>query len=217
MRGVQRSTSLVLVVSTLLLSALAGLVIPLASGGQPEAGQEPWTPPAETPTSTATVALASAPAATAAATSAPAAKGPDAPATTRPMSTATSQNTQPAKTPGSTTTPSAPASPTATVPGTSEPAPTSTPTQTPQPPVSASPAGGTPQAQVSTDLLNLRASPGTDAQVVGIARGGDRFAVLARSADAGWLQVCCWNNAPIWLASTFVTVTGSIASLPVVP
>ena len=217
MRGVERSTTLIMVLSTLILSAVAGLIIPWASGGQPGDAQDQWTPHGKSPTGTPIVALAAAPVAVTIDKSTPVMRGSHTPTAAPHASTSTPQNTEPALTASATLAPGTPASPTATATETAKPVRTPAPTGALAALALATPAGPTPQAQVSVDLLNLRAGPGTDAQVVGIARRGERFAIVARNANAAWLQVCCWNDAPAWLASSFVTTTSRIDGLPIVP
>jgi uncharacterized protein YgiM (DUF1202 family) len=70
---------------------------------------------------------------------------------------------------------------------------------------------------VAVDLLNLRGGPGQGFGVVGLARAGETYTVTSRSEDGAWLQICCVNQAPAWLASGMITVTSTIDSLPIAP
>jgi uncharacterized protein YgiM (DUF1202 family) len=224
MHAGERSTSLVLVAVTLILSAVVGLAVPLISGSQPGRNTVGWTPPAATATSAETIAGTPSPAAPALASNTPVLEAvlpspspTSAPSSTRTLPTLTATDTSepaPVLTRAPTATRGLSRTPLVTVqPVQSEPSLTSLPAGQAQ----AQPTGGTPMVQVSIDLLNLRSSPNADSQVLGVARNGDRFAAVARNTNDTWLQVCCLNNAPVWLASGYVTVTGSIDALPVVP
>jgi uncharacterized protein YgiM (DUF1202 family) len=201
MRNGERSSTMIVVVVTLVLAGLIGLAVPLGSGRIPGpqvawVSPTPTTPP--TPVPTATAAESAAPTPTRTATDSPS-------ATPEPQQ------------------------PTATSP--SEPTPSPTPTaQASQPPLPTAirraaasitpPAGSSGavfQAAVAVDLLNLRGGPGQGFGVLGLARAGETFTVMARSGDGAWLQICCLNQAPAWLAAGMVTVTGTIESLPVAP
>jgi uncharacterized protein YgiM (DUF1202 family) len=74
-----------------------------------------------------------------------------------------------------------------------------------------------PRAEVREGPLVLRSGPSQGQPVVSIAQVGQAFTVTGRTADNAWLQVCCVNNGPAWLASQFVGVTGTITTLPVKP
>jgi uncharacterized protein YraI len=65
--------------------------------------------------------------------------------------------------------------------------------------------------------LALRLGPGPQFAIIGMAKVGDTFAIIARSADGAWWQVCCVNARPVWLAAEFVTVTGPAENVPVGP
>lgn len=98
---------------------------------------------------------------------------------------------------------------------------TAIPTPTPSPMSGANPttvaAGQAAKAEVAVERLNLRAGPGQNYGVVEVAKAGSAFTVTARNADNAWLQVCCVNESPAWLATEFVTVTGTIKLVPVAP
>ena len=76
---------------------------------------------------------------------------------------------------------------------------------------------GCPACQVREGPLVLRAGPNQTQPTLGSAQAGQAFTVTGRTADNAWLQVCCVNNQPAWLASQFVVVTGTLTTLPVKP
>ena len=79
------------------------------------------------------------------------------------------------------------------------------------------PGRGRPRAQVREGPLALRAGPNQGQPVLSSAQVGQAFTVTGRTADNAWLQVCCVNNEPAWLASQFVVFTGTLTTLPVKP
>ena len=196
MRVGDRSTNLILGIVTLILSALVGLVIPLASGGGGSTDTLAWTPPPATATHTATARL--------------------------PSPTAISVPTQapptPMPTPTRTARPTATPAPTLTV---ATPLPAVTPTElAPTPTVRApveAPAGEEgPFILIKADQLNLRTGPSADFPVRGLALQGDTFAVVGRNPDSSWLLVCCFDGAQVWLAAEFGALTGSLEAVPVI-
>jgi len=195
MRVGDRSTNLILAIVTLVLSALVGLAIPLASGGGASPDTLAWTPPPATATSARVSPI---------------------------MITPTTQLTQskPVTTPGATPTRTAtPSSPTPTAtptlpPSPTMPAPSATPTTSAQ---SATNQTEPPSVEVAAESLNLRVAPNTESPPFAIAQQGDMFTVTARTSDNTWLRVCCINETPIWLASDYVTVTGSLENVPIAP
>ena len=78
-------------------------------------------------------------------------------------------------------------------------------------------AAAAPRAQVREGPLALRAGPNQGQPVLSSAQVGQAFTVTGRTADNAWLQVCCVNNEPAWLASQFVVFTGTLTTLPVKP
>lgn len=70
-------------------------------------------------------------------------------------------------------------------------------------------------AQVPSGPVNLRSGPGSAYPVLGLAPAGGIYPVMARSADGEWWQVCCVGSAPAWVASSVISVTGSIETLPI--
>jgi hypothetical protein len=41
--------------------------------------------------------------------------------------------------------------------------------------------------------------------------------VIGKSANGNWLQVCCFNEQQVWLSAAYVSITGSLEGVPVVP
>jgi uncharacterized protein YgiM (DUF1202 family) len=203
MQHTERPSTIIVIVVTLVLAGMIGLAIPLASGSRPSRGQTAWQSPTPAPpTVPAPAVTATAPARQPTiqpATIAPTAMRRIEPATPRApftKATATQRTT-------STATQTAPA--TTTPPATAS---TTLPPGTP---------GTRLRAVVAVDLLNLRAGPGQGFGVIGLARSGETYTATARSGDGTWLQICCHNQAPAWLATGMVTVTGRLANLPVTP
>jgi len=202
MRNAERPSTLIVIVVTLALAGLIGLAVPLGSGSKPGRSLVAWTSP------TPTIPVTSVPAATA----------------TEPMTALATRVAT--RSPSMTSTP---LQPTAAVPSELTPPPTPTaqavqapsPTTTRRAPAVATPPAGSSgslvQAAVAVDLLNLRGGPGQGFGVLGLARAGQAFTVTARSEDGAWLQICCLHQAPVWIATGMVTVTGAIDSLPLQP
>jgi uncharacterized protein YgiM (DUF1202 family) len=212
MQHMERPSTVIVVVVTLVLAGIVGLAIPFASGSRPSREPAAWkspTPMAPTAPAPAASATASAmPSRTRAATSAPTASP-----TFKPPTATKSVDLTPSPSPTAESTPTQPPALTPTQP--------SRPPATAQPPAAATLPPGTPGTQLSAvvavDFLNLRDGPGQGFGVIGLARSGETYTATARSGDSIWLQVCCFNQAPAWLASGMVTVTGSLDRLPVAP
>lgn len=84
-------------------------------------------------------------------------------------------------------------------PAVSQPAPTVTPTTSPK-----APPLGTDQ-RLTTDILRVRAGPGTDYEILGRLRQGAVIDILARSEDGDWLQIAYPDVvSPGWVAAEFV-------------
>jgi len=204
-----RSSTILLTAITVGLALAVGLIIPLAGGTAPGGKPQPWTPP---PSPTATNIP---PTATVLPTSVAKTATPTA---TRVQPTATRSTVA---TPSLTSTVTASPTLRATAASTATAGPTATiiltraavisPTATLNP-GAAVPA---PLAEVLQEPLLLRAGPNQPA--ISSAQVGQVFTVTGRTADNAWLQVCCVNNAPVWLASQFVVVTGTLTTLPVKP
>jgi uncharacterized protein YgiM (DUF1202 family) len=225
MRIGDRSSTFLLTVITLILALAIGAVIPLASGSSPGGRPQPWTPP-PSPTETDPPATATQFSASQAKLTAPAA-----PRLTATTTRATGTLTPTLRATGTLT-------PTLRATGTLTPTLRATGTLTPtlratatltatavragavlSPTVALTPrtAAPAPRAQVREGPLSLRTGPSQVQPAVGVAQVGQTYTVTARTADNAWLQVCCVNNEPAWLAAQFVAITGTIATLPVKP
>ncbi|HEX7587338.1 MAG TPA: SH3 domain-containing protein, partial [Anaerolineae bacterium] len=108
--------------------------------------------------------------------------------------------------------PTAPA--TATVPPTATLAPSPTPVPpTPVPPTSTP----VPPKATTKQQVNMRQGPGTQFTIAGQMPKNTTATILGKNEDAQWFQVTFPDPAhPAWVASAFVTVTGTVDSLPVV-
>ena len=108
--------------------------------------------------------------------------------------------------------------PTVPVTPTVVPTATSAPTATPVPPTPVPPtATPIPPKATTKQQVNMRQGPGTQFTIAGQMPKGTSATVLGKNENAQWLQVTFPDVAhPAWVASAFVTVTGTIDSLPVV-
>lgn len=72
-------------------------------------------------------------------------------------------------------------------------------------------------AIVNSDVVNLRSYPSLAGEVVGQAKHGERFQIMAVSNDGLWLQLCCplGSSEPThqsWVSTEFMTVVPPITS-----
>jgi uncharacterized protein YgiM (DUF1202 family) len=88
---------------------------------------------------------------------------------------------------------------------------------TPIGPTRAAPSGSAPIAQIKEGPLTLRTSPSREGGIVAMAQVGETYTATARTADSAWLQVCCVQGSPVWLSAQYVTITGTISTLPIKP
>ncbi len=63
--------------------------------------------------------------------------------------------------------------------------------------------------------VNLRAGPGTNHPLVGSAKQGEIYPVEGRTADGSWLEICCIDGRPAWVAANVVGTGGDMASVQV--
>lgn len=195
----ERSSTFVFAAITLFLAALAGLIIPLASGGASGDADAVWTPPTLTSTRPiATVTIA---------------------ATRLPLPTSTVQ--APTRQAPTAIPPTPTAEPTATPGATVPPTPTETVT-----PAAVSDANSAPTARIAGAAVNLRAGPGTSFRILAAASTGDTFTITGQNADgapadgngiAKWWQVCCVAGGPAWVAGDFIEIIGDTGSVPIAP
>lgn len=204
-----RSTAMWLSLAVVVISALlAGFGIAWMGGGLLGRSEtSPYTPP---PTRTATATARTA----ALVSTRPATQQPAVavtPLPSRPV-TATAAPAATSTATAATASTSLPATAAAT---TVVPVATLRPSPTTAPAAQASPAAGQAVGQFPAGPVNLRSGPGPAFPVLGLAPEGGTYAVTARSADGEWWQVCCVGGVPAWAASSVISVTGSIETLPV--
>lgn len=71
-------------------------------------------------------------------------------------------------------------------------------------------------ATVNTDVLNMRAGPGTGHDVLGTAERDDELEILAKNADGTWIQVIIPDGTEAWVYLDLVTVKeGALDRVPV--
>lgn len=129
----------------------------------------------------------------------------------------------PTRTPFPTFTPTpiaATATPIAAASPTVEPAPVAAATTAPTaPPVAAATVEPTPitapQLTITSDAVNVRRAPSTDAELVGMVTAGQQFEVTGRTVAGDWWQVCCVAGQSGWVFGELATVTNGDAA-PVV-
>lgn len=73
-----------------------------------------------------------------------------------------------------------------------------------------------PHFTINANNTDLRNAPDGNATVLGQAQQGQAFEILGRSADSTFVQGCCFNGQPFWVASASVTTTLPLAIIPVV-
>jgi hypothetical protein len=103
--------------------------------------------------------------------------------------------------------------PTATASATSSPTPTATATatETPSPTPTQEPASLT----VATELLRVRAGPGTGYSPTGSVREGARFLIVGQSEDGKWWQIAL-SGSTGWVSGEWVSVAGPASEVAVV-
>ncbi len=102
------------------------------------------------------------------------------------------------------------------VPPTPVPPPTPTPVPPTPTPVPPTPTPIPPKA-TTKQLVNVRQGPGTNFTVAAQMPKDTSAIVLGKNADGTWLQIAFPDaQRPGWVSVAFVTVTGSVDTLPVV-
>ncbi len=89
---------------------------------------------------------------------------------------------------------------------------TQVPTARPAPTATPAPAGF---ATVTYDLVNLRAGPGTDFEVIGQVVLGDELPIYAQNEDGSWFVTD--EGGQTWIASWLLDFDGDISTVPVAP
>ena len=80
-------------------------------------------------------------------------------------------------------------------------------------------ASATARLTVAAAAINVRGGPDTTFPIIGSAAEGESYELLARSANGGWWQVCCFNGQEGWIYGELATVenTDGIAVAEVMP
>ncbi len=93
--------------------------------------------------------------------------------------------------------------------GATAPAPASTPapSATPTPPP-------TPYITVASGLVALRTGPGVEYPQIAQLGPNIPVAIIGRSTDQAWLEICCISGQSMWVAAQHVTVNNDIALVP---
>lgn len=104
--------------------------------------------------------------------------------------------------------------------------PTTAPTLPPPPTATLVPPSPTPIPPTATPVppkattkqeVNLRQGPGTSFTVAGKMPNNTSAIILGKNEDGKWLQIAFPDAAhPAWIATSFITVTGSTDKLPVI-
>jgi hypothetical protein len=81
---------------------------------------------------------------------------------------------------------------------------TPTPTQTP-----------TPFVQVESGLVALRTGPGIEYPLLAQLGPEIPVAIIGRSEDSAWLELCCVSGQTVWVVTTHVKVNNDIRGVPV--
>jgi hypothetical protein len=81
---------------------------------------------------------------------------------------------------------------------------TATPTVTP-----------TPFVIVESGLVALRTGPSIDYPLLAQLGPDIPVAIVGRSEDSSWLEICCVSGQTVWVATTHVHVTNDISAVPV--
>lgn len=81
------------------------------------------------------------------------------------------------------------------------------PAETPQPPPAAPAAQtGKTVAVINTAVLNVRAAPSADAQIVGTVEQGAQYDVIGRTQDSAWIQIGRDGREIGWVSAQFVVL-----------
>lgn len=137
------------------------------------------------------------------------------------IATATAGRTAPTSLPTATSVPTITLSPTQRVTKAATKPPTGTPPAVSSPSAARSKATPTvmpalqARARIAQGPLNLRTGPGTTYGVLATAQSGDEFAVMGRSEDGRWVQLCCVADSRAWAAAEFLALQADIESYPV--
>lgn len=134
---------------------------------------------------------------------------------TAPIPPTMTPTVSPSPTPSPTVTPLPSSTPTPSPTATASSTPTSTATASPTPTSTATPtprrelAGG-----VKASILNLRAAPGLESDILLVLSQGDSLTAIGRSADSIWIEVETQSGNRGWVYSPYVEWADDTAPLP---
>jgi hypothetical protein len=94
--------------------------------------------------------------------------------------------------------------PTLVVP-TPTPVPTNTPTATAPP---------TPFVIVNSGLITLRSGPGVEYPLLAQLGPNLPVAIIGRTVEGDWWEICCVSGQSVWVAAQHVTVVNDVANVP---
>lgn len=90
--------------------------------------------------------------------------------------------------------------------------PIATPTLPPAPPPVTPPTVASPaSAEVTVDLLNVRAGPSADTELLGQVKQGDALPILGRDDTGDWLRVQLPDGQAGWVSAQYVRVDADVA------
>ena len=69
---------------------------------------------------------------------------------------------------------------------------------------------------INSPLVNVRAGPELEAEVIEVVERGQEFDIIGRDEDGEWWQVCCIRNAPVWVVQQLADTIGPVDSIPVI-
>jgi len=72
-----------------------------------------------------------------------------------------------------------------------------------------------PRAVVNAPLVNVRAGPSTDTDIVATVERGAEYDIIGQSDDDEWWRVCCQDELIVWVSKEFVDTDGAVDSVPV--
>ncbi|NJN84809.1 MAG: hypothetical protein HC802_22645, partial [Caldilineaceae bacterium] len=74
---------------------------------------------------------------------------------------------------------------------------------------------GDPRVVVNSPLVNVRSGPGIDFEIVAMVERGEEYAVIGKSGDSTWWNICCVEGASVWVIDEFVDSEGPVDTAPV--
>ncbi len=100
-----------------------------------------------------------------------------------------------------------------------EPTPTPAPTATPKPeptpePTKVQVAAAGQEATVTSNVLNLRAGPGTNYGKLGVVHLHDTLKIVGKNPDSTWIKVVAANGAEAWVSIDYVSMNVPADKIP---